>query len=129
MKRFPVTLPVGNVANAASDVTLGEIAQFEVAPGPNQISRENGKRRVAATANMGGRDLGSFIAEAQDRIQAGIRLPEGCWLSYGGTLEKLASTAKRLQIVVPLSLTDGVLALWPRDPAVDFGGNQRHHAF
>ncbi|MGH8672593.1 MAG: efflux RND transporter permease subunit, partial [Burkholderiales bacterium] len=107
MKRLPVPLPASGSADGeanASYVTLGEIAQFEVAPGPNQISRENGKRRVVVTANVRGRDLGSFIAEAQDRIRAEIKLPEGYWLSYGGTFEQLASAAKRLQVVVPLSL-------------------------
>jgi heavy metal efflux system protein len=126
-----------------SYVTLGEIARFEVAPGPNQISRENGKRRVVVTANVRGRDLGSFIAETQHRIQAGIKLPEGYWLDYGGTFEQLASATKRLQVVVPVSLllifgllfmtfgsakdaalvfsgvplalTGGVAALWLRD--------------
>ena len=152
MKRLPVPLPANGraagggevgVAKAASYVTLGEIAQFELAPGPNQISRENGKRRVVVTANVRGRDLGSFIGEAQERIKTEITLPEGYWLSYGGTFEQLASAAKRLQVVVPLSLalifgllfmtfgsakdaalvfsgvplalTGGVLALWLRD--------------
>lgn len=107
IKRLPIPLPAGGEAGGgtrAGYVTLGEIARFEVAPGPNQISRENGKRRVVVTANVRGRDLGSFIAEVQNRIQAGIRLPEGYWLSYGGTFEQLASAAKRLQVVVPLSL-------------------------
>jgi cobalt-zinc-cadmium resistance protein CzcA len=103
MKRLPVPLSARGGAKA-SYVTLGEIAQFDLAPGPNQISRENGKRRVVVTANVRGRDLGSFIAETQDRIGAEIKLPEGYWLSYGGTFEQLASAAKRLQIVVPLSL-------------------------
>jgi len=148
MKRLPVLLPLGGKATdggeaRASYVALGEIARFEVAPGPNQISRENGKRRIVVTANVRGRDLGSFIAEVQERVQAGIRLPEGYWLSYGGTFEQLASAARRLQVVVPLSLalifgllfmtfgsakdaalvfsgvplalTGGVAALWIRD--------------
>jgi cobalt-zinc-cadmium resistance protein CzcA len=145
IKRLPVPLPAGSrgAEGRASYVTLGEIARFEVAPGPNQISRENGKRRVVVTANVRGRDLGSFIGEAQQRIAATIRLPEGYWLSYGGTFEQLASAAKRLQFVVPLSLalifgllfmtfgsakdaalvfsgvplalTGGILALWLRD--------------
>ena len=148
MKRLPVPLPAndrpggGGEAKAAY-VTLGEIARFDVAPGPNQVSRENGKRRVVVTANVRGRDLGSFVGEAQDRINTQIRLPEGYWLSYGGTFEQLASAAKRLQVVVPLSLalifgllfmtfgsakdaalvfsgvplalTGGILALWLRD--------------
>ncbi len=109
MKRLPVPLPAGTRSAGGGEakagyVALGEIARFEVAPGPNQISRENGKRRVVVTANVRGRDLGSFIGETQDRIAASIRLPEGYWLSYGGTFEQLASAAKRLQLVVPLSL-------------------------
>jgi len=148
LKRLPIPLPANSKAARNSEtktsyVTLGEVARFEVAPGPNQISRENGKRRVVVTANVRGRDLGSFIAEVQDRIQAGIKLPEGYWLDYGGTFEQLASAAKRLQVVVPLSLllifgllfmtfgsakdaalvfsgvplalTGGVAALWLRD--------------
>lgn len=145
LKRLPIPLPGGGAGNGArtSYVTLGEVAQFDVAPGPNQISREDGKRRVVVTANVRGRDLGSFVAEAQERIDAGIKLPEGYWLAWGGTFEQLASAAKRLQVVVPLSLllifgllfmtfgsakdaalvfsgvplalTGGVAALWLRD--------------
>ena len=144
MKRLPVPLPAGGGGEAkAAYVSLGEIANFEVAPGPNQISRENGKRRVVVTANVRERDLGSFVAEAQQRIETQIRLPEATWLSYGGTFEQLASAAQRLKIVVPLSLalifgllfmtfgsakdaalvfsgvplalTGGVAALWLRD--------------
>ena len=105
LKRLPIPLP-GNESKAF--VTLGEVAAFEVAPGPNQISRENGKRRAVVTANVRGRDLGSFVAEAQARVGAldgtGVKLPEGYWLEYGGTFEQLASAAQRLQIVVPVSL-------------------------
>jgi len=130
IKRLPIPLPAGGGAGdgkKAGYVALGEIARFEVAPGPNQISRENGKRRVVVTANVRGRDLGSFIAEVQDRIQAGIRLPEGYWLSYGGTFEQLASAAKRLQVVVPLSLAliFGLLFMTfgsARDAALVFSG-------
>ncbi|MDQ3580569.1 MAG: CusA/CzcA family heavy metal efflux RND transporter, partial [Pseudomonadota bacterium] len=147
MKRLPIPLPAQRSVDGGeakpSYVTLGEIARFDVAPGPNQISRENGKRRVVVTANVRGRDLGSFIAETQDRIRAEIKLPEGYWLDYGGTFEQLASATKRLQVVVPVSLllifgllfmtfgsakdaalvfsgvplalTGGVAALWLRD--------------
>jgi cobalt-zinc-cadmium resistance protein CzcA len=85
-------------------VTLGEVARFEVAPGPNQVSRENGKRRAVVTANVRGRDLGSFVAEARERVATEVKPPEGYWLDYGGTFEQLASAAARLQVVVPLSL-------------------------
>ena len=136
-------LPIPVAASSPGYVTLGEVATFDLAPGPNQISRENGKRRVVVTANVRGRDLGSFVAEAQQRVRDGVKLPEGYWLEYGGTFEQLTSAAQRLQLVVPLSLllifgllcmtfgsvrdallvfsgvplalTGGVLALWLRD--------------
>ena len=103
LKRLPILLP-GSSEAKSSYVTLGELAHFDVAPGPNQISRENGKRRAVVTTNVRGRDLGSFVAEAQQRIQATVKLPEGYWLEYGGTFEQLASAAARLQVVVPVSL-------------------------
>ncbi|MGE0559082.1 MAG: efflux RND transporter permease subunit [Burkholderiales bacterium] len=104
LKRLPVPLPGGRDGGAARFVTLGEIAAFDIAPGPNQISRENGKRRVVVTANLRGRDLGSFVAEAQTRIATQVKLPAGYWIGYGGTFEQLASAAERLQVVVPISL-------------------------
>ena len=109
LKRLPIPLPgTGTTADGGevrpAYVILGEVASFEVAPGPNQVSRENGKRRTVVTANVRGRDLGSFVSEAQTRIKAEIKLPEGYWLDYGGTFEQLASAAARLQVVVPLSL-------------------------
>ena len=115
LKRIPVEVPVtsergsGPSRVSLSDSTLPAfipleaIADFSVAPGPNQISRENGKRRVVVTANVRGRDLGSFVAEAQERMEA-VELPSGYWITWGGTFEQLLSAAKRLQIVVPLSL-------------------------
>ncbi len=145
LKRLPVSLPVAGGLNGArvSYVALGEIARFDVAPGPNQISRENGKRRVVVTANVRGRDLGSFVSEVQARIANEVKLPAGYWLAYGGTFEQLTSAAQRLQVVVPVSLllifgllfmtfgsakdallifsgvplalTGGVAALWLRD--------------
>jgi cobalt-zinc-cadmium resistance protein CzcA len=103
LKRLPIALRTGGDARA-SYVTLGEVARFHLAPGPNQVSRENGKRRAVVTANVRGRDLGSFVAEAQARINAEVKLPEGYWIGYGGTFEQLASATARLQIVVPLAL-------------------------
>jgi cobalt-zinc-cadmium resistance protein CzcA len=72
--------------------------------GPNQISRENGKRRVVVTANVRGRDLGSFVTDVQTAISSEITLPTAYWLNYGGTFEQLLSASKRLSIVVPLTL-------------------------
>ena len=103
LKRLPIALRTGGDARA-SYVTLGEVARFDLAPGPNQVSRENGKRRAVVTANVRGRDLGSFVAEAQARITAEVKLPEGYWIGYGGTFEQLASATARLQVVVPLAL-------------------------
>ncbi len=149
MKQLPIHLPViasgdqaGGQARPAY-LQLGDVATLEVAPGPNQISRENGKRRVVVTANVRGRDIGSFVAEAEQKIQQAVKVPVGYWTTWGGTFEQLQSAAKRLQIVVPVSLllvfmllfamfnnvkdgllvftgvpfalTGGILALWLRD--------------
>jgi len=85
-------------------VPLSEVATLETAPAPNQISRENGKRRVVVTANVRGRDLGSFVQEVKQRIASDVALPAGYWLNYGGTFEQLESASKRLSIVVPITL-------------------------
>ncbi len=124
-------------------VPLAAVARIELASSPNQISRENGKRLVIITANVRGRDLGSFVNEAQARVEREVKLPAGYWLDYGGTFEQLESASKRLSLIVPvtllmvigllvmafgslkdaliiftgvpLALTGGVLALWLRD--------------
>ncbi len=89
---------------AVGFVPLAQLADIELSVGPNQISRENGKRRAVITANVRGRDLGSFIAELRTKIDAEVTLPEGYYVEYGGTFEQLQSAATRLQIVVPLAL-------------------------
>ncbi|MEH6387134.1 MAG: CusA/CzcA family heavy metal efflux RND transporter [Pseudomonas profundi] len=134
---LPIPLPGGGY------VPLSEVAELELAPAPNQISRENGKRRVVVTANVRDRDLGGFVEEAQARIAQEVDLPDGYWLDYGGTFEQLQSASARLALVVPitlaiiigllimafgsvkdaliiftgvpLALTGGVLSLWLRD--------------
>ena len=139
LKRLPIRLP----GSPAAYAQLGDVASFEIAPGPNQISRESGKRRVVVTANVRGRDIGSFVAEAQARLQAQVQMPSGYWTSWGGTFEQLQSASQRLQIVVPVALllvfvllfamfgnvrdgllvftgvpfalTGGIVALWLRD--------------
>ena len=83
---------------------LSELAQIDVAPGPNQISRENGKRRIVVTANVRGRDLGSFVADAQEQVEAKVKLPAGYWIGWGGQFEQLVSATQRLTIVVPVAL-------------------------
>jgi cobalt-zinc-cadmium resistance protein CzcA len=87
-----------------SFIPLREVATIEIAPGPNQISRENGKRRVVVTANVRGRDLGGFVADAQQQVRNRVKVPAGYWLEYGGTFEQLISASKRLQVVVPVAL-------------------------
>jgi len=83
---------------------LSSVADIEAAPGPNQISRENGKRRVVVTANVRGRDLGSFVADVEAQIAQKMKLPPGYWITYGGQFEQLVSATKRLTIVVPIAL-------------------------
>jgi cobalt-zinc-cadmium resistance protein CzcA len=83
---------------------LSELAQIDLAPGPNQISRENGKRRIVVTANVRGRDLSSFVADAQQQVTDKVKLPAGYWIGWGGQFEQLISAAQRLTVVVPLAL-------------------------
>ncbi|WP_444917318.1 efflux RND transporter permease subunit [Microbulbifer sp. JMSA003] len=99
---LPVPLPAGSPLG--NYVPLSEVANLEMTPAPNQVSRENGKRRVVVTANVRDRDLGSFVEEAKARIQQQVSLPAGYWLVYGGTFEQLESASTRLSIVVPLTL-------------------------
>ena len=99
LRRLPIPLPSG-----AGSVPLSEVATIERTTGPNQISREDGKRRAVVTTNVRGRDLGSFITETQTRIGREVELPAGYWIDYGGTFEQLQSASTRLKIVVPLAL-------------------------
>ncbi|HKO90249.1 MAG TPA: CusA/CzcA family heavy metal efflux RND transporter, partial [Polyangiaceae bacterium] len=88
-------------ADRAGFVPLGAVARIALEEGPNQISRENGKRRVVVQANVRGRDLGGFVAEAQERIDAALRLPPGYWMEWGGQFENLIAAQRRLAVVVP----------------------------
>ena len=124
--RIPVPLP-GADGGARGFIPLSEIATIQLETGPNQISREDGKRRIVVTANVRNRDLGSFIGEVQERVERDVDLPVGYWVTYGGTFEQLISAAKRLQLVVPavLLLIFGLLfALFRswRDSAIVFSG-------
>ena len=124
--RLQVPLPAGE-GQPRQFVPLNEVATIELTKGPNQISRENGKRRIVTTANVRDRDLGSFIREVQDRVDAEVAIPAGYWVTYGGTFEQLISAAKRLQLVVPavLLLIFGLLfALFRsvKDSAIVFSG-------
>jgi cobalt-zinc-cadmium resistance protein CzcA len=98
LERLPVPLPQGGY------VPLGEVATLKLAPGPNQISRENGKRRLVVSANVRGRDLGGFVVEAREKIAAQVSMPSGYWLAYGGTFEQLQSASQRLALLVPVTL-------------------------
>ncbi len=92
------------IGTAAPYVPLSAVAEIEVAPGPNQITRENGKRRVVVTANVRNRDLGSFVAEVQREVAAKVKLPAGYWIGWGGQFEQLVAASGRLAIVVPVAL-------------------------
>ena len=101
-KRLPIK--IANDSGMPVYLQLGEVASIDIAPGPNQFSRENGKRNVVVTANVRDRDIGSYVAEAQQRIQEEIKIPAGYWINWGGTFEQLQSASQRLKIVVPISL-------------------------
>ena len=87
-----------------SYVPLGEVATISKKLGPNQINRQSGKRHVIVTANVEGRDLGSFIAETKQVMKNDLGLTSGYWTEYGGTFKQLESASQRLMIVVPLTL-------------------------
>jgi cobalt-zinc-cadmium resistance protein CzcA len=89
---------------APRTVPLREVATIETTLGPNQVNREDGKRRVVITANVRGRDLGGFVGELRQKIDAGVPLPTGYWIDYGGTFEQLISASRRLSVVVPVTL-------------------------
>jgi heavy metal efflux system protein len=156
LKNLPVPLPPAQAAPARSgtgvptapgamgmSVPLRQLATFTFTEGPNQVSRENGRRRVVVTANVRGRDIGSLVAEAQERIAAEVRLPAGYEVRWCGQFENLTAARQRLMVVVPaafalifilllgalgsardasivfsavpMALTGGVAALWVRD--------------
>ena len=141
LENIPVPLPPGPNGRSTS-VLLKQVASFSVSEGPNQISRENGKRRVVVTANVRGRDIGSLVAEVQGKVAEQVRMPPGYYVTWGGQFENLASAKRRLTVVVPacffliflllysalgsvrdallvfsavpLALTGGIAALWLR---------------
>ncbi|MBX3624095.1 MAG: CusA/CzcA family heavy metal efflux RND transporter [Rhizobacter sp.] len=103
IRRLPIALPKG-ADNAQRFIPLSEVATLSLAPGPNQVSREDGKRRVVVSANVRDRDIGSFVAEAEQAIQQQIKLQSGYWMTWGGQFENLQSATNRLKVVVPVSL-------------------------
>jgi cobalt-zinc-cadmium resistance protein CzcA len=103
ISRLQIPLPQSG-AGVQSFVPLQDVASVEVVIGPNQISREDGKRRVVVTANVRNRDLGSVVQAVQQRVASEVELPSGYWVAYGGTYEQLISAATRLQLVIPATL-------------------------
>jgi cobalt-zinc-cadmium resistance protein CzcA len=146
LKNLPVPLP-GSLPHAgdgvAATLPLRVLADFNLSEGPNQVSRENGKRRVVVTADVRGRDIGSAVADAQAGIAQKVTLSPGYYLTWGGQFENFTAARQRLMVVVPicfalifllllaalgswrdallvftavpLALTGGVAALWLRD--------------
>ena len=108
-------------------IPLQELASIELVEGYNQIKREDGKRSVVVTANVRGRDLGSFVQDVQATINQSVDIPAGYWVEYGGTYQKLQSASERLAIVVPITLVMIMaLLLWAlasiKDAAIIFTG-------
>ncbi|MBN8990586.1 MAG: CusA/CzcA family heavy metal efflux RND transporter [Rhizobiales bacterium] len=142
LEDLPVPLPNANPNAPSSSVPLRAVATFKQTEGANQISRENGKRRVVATAEVRGRDIGSLVAESQSKVDEQVKLPPGSFLTWGGQFENFSVARQRLMIVVPgcflliylllfgalgsprdalivfsavpLALTGGIAALWLR---------------
>ncbi|WP_257169623.1 efflux RND transporter permease subunit [Bradyrhizobium sp. SRS-191] len=142
LEELPVPLPHANPNAPGASIPLRNVASFEQTVGYNQISRENGKRRVVATAEIRGRDIGSLVTEAQTKVAEQVKLPAGSYLAWGGQFENFAVARQRLVFVVPgvfalifmllfgalgsardaalvfsavpLALTGGIAALWLR---------------
>ena len=107
LENLPIPLPLAEIEgkeNTPDYVPLSEVADFDIAYGYAQISRENGKRRIVVTSNVRGRDLASFVEDVQVAVRGKANLPAGYWLDYGGTFEQLISAKQRLAIVVPVAL-------------------------
>lgn len=106
LKRIPIPLHAKEhlSQNQFPSILLGDVAEFSIKEGPNQISREDGKRVLNVTANVRGRDLNGFVDEAQQKIADNVSIPAGYWLRWGGQFEQFISAVQRLQIVVPIAL-------------------------
>ena len=140
---IPVPALASNATGQLGFIALSQVASLDLVLGPNQISRENGKRLVIVSANVRGRDIGSFVEEAEAAIIAQVNVPAGYWTTWGGQFEQLKEASERLRIVVPVALllvfgllfmmfnnlkdgllvftgipfalTGGIMALWLRD--------------
>ncbi|MCS5709892.1 CusA/CzcA family heavy metal efflux RND transporter [Candidatus Berkiella aquae] len=104
LELLTIPLPYKTDTNQPDRIPLKEVADITISYGPNQISRENGKRKIIVSANVRDRDLGSFVKEVQSLAKSNIKLPTGYWIEYGGTFEQLISAQNRLMIVVPIAL-------------------------
>lgn len=108
LENLPIPLPEDEHAHHEGVrerfVPLGALAKIEIDEGPNQVSRESGKRRVVVQCNVRGRDLGGFVEEARARVEAEVPREPGTWIEWGGQFQNLIAARERLAIVVPLSL-------------------------
>jgi cobalt-zinc-cadmium resistance protein CzcA len=91
-------------APSGARIPLYQLAEIKVEEGPAQISREDRQRRIVVELNVRGRDIGSFVQEAQKKIQQEIKLPEGYYITWGGQFENLQRATTTLGIVVPIAL-------------------------
>ena len=142
LSRLLIPVP-GNASGQLGFIALSQVASLDLVLGPNQISRENGKRLVIVSANVRGRDIGSFVEDAEAALIAQVKVPAGYWTTWGGQFEQLKEASDRLRIVVPVALllvfgllfmmfnnlkdgllvftgipfalTGGIMALWLRD--------------
>ena len=140
-RRFPVVIRLSDAQRAdinllqqlqvavpgGSHVPLASVAEINLVDGPNQISRENGKRRVVVQANVRGRDVGSVVADAQAAIARTVRLPAGSYVEWGGQFENMKSASERLKLVIPACFVLILLLLYGalgsvRDAAIVFTG-------
>jgi cobalt-zinc-cadmium resistance protein CzcA len=101
---LPVLLPGANTGSHRSYVPLRELARFSFSEGLNEISPDNGKRRIFVEANVRGRDIGSFVDAAQSAVARDVRIPPGSWLEWGGEFKNLQRVVRRLQLVVPVCM-------------------------
>jgi cobalt-zinc-cadmium resistance protein CzcA len=99
---LPVMLPKGEDGHQRGSVPLSQLAQFRYTEGLNQVSRENGKRRVVVQANVRGRDVGSFVTAARPKVEA-VALPTGAYIEWGGQFQNLQAAGQRLAIVIPIA--------------------------
>jgi cobalt-zinc-cadmium resistance protein CzcA len=98
LKTLYVTAPDGN------QVPLDQLAEVEMKIGPNQVQREDAKRRIIVGFNVRGRDVASIVKEIQQRVDKEMKLAPGYYVTYGGTFENLEQAKQRLSIAVPAAL-------------------------